>query len=102
MRFIMDPPDKDGYIEMREVDQDGTEAIIAWIRFDGYDQTRIANAKLMLDAMNLLAYGVCDDGINCEQRHPQILNEYGRCSCCEEQREYEDDNFAFTDGGEEE
>ena len=91
MRFIMDPPDKEGYIEMREVDENGIEGIVAWIRFDGHDQTRIANAKLMLDAMNLLAYGVCDDGINCEQRQPDILNEYGRCSCCEEQREYEEE-----------
>ena len=52
--------------------------------------------------MITILYGVCDDGINCEQKHPEILNEYGRCSCCEEQREYEDENFPFTDGDDEE
>ena len=37
--------------------------------------------------------GICDDGIACEQEHPTTLNEYGCCSLCEDQRNYENDKF---------
>ena len=46
--------------------------------------------------------GICDDGIACEQSHQTILNEYGSCPDCEEQRNYEDEKFPFTDGSEKE
>ncbi len=58
MSFIMDAPDREGYRELREVDENGIEGIVAWIRFDGYDETREANARLLLDALNLLVEGV--------------------------------------------
>tara|TARA_R100000278_G_C5458930_1_gene160135 strand:+ start:224 stop:379 length:156 start_codon:yes stop_codon:yes gene_type:complete len=44
--------------------------------------------------------GICDDGIACEQSHQTILNEYGSCPDCEEQRNYENDKFPFDNENE--
>jgi len=41
----------------------------------------------------MIVIGICDDGIACEQSHPTILNEWGYCSCCEEERNYENDKY---------
>ena len=37
--------------------------------------------------------GVCDDGIACGQNNPTTLNDSGRCSSCQEERDYEDDKY---------
>jgi len=43
-------------------------------------------------------HDICDDGIACEQEHPTVLNEYGCCSLCEDQRNYENDKFPLEVG----
>ena len=58
MSFVMDAEDREGFRELREVDENGIEGIVAWIRFDGHDETRESNARLLLDALNLLVEGV--------------------------------------------
>ena len=58
MSFVMDAEDREGFRELREVDENGIEGIVAWIRFDGHDETRESNARLLLDALNLLVGGV--------------------------------------------
>ena len=45
-----------------------------------------------------MSRGICDDGIACEQKHPTMLNEYGYCSLCEEQRNYENDKSPMEVG----
>ena len=58
MSFVMDAEDREGFRELREVDENGIEGIVAWLRFDGHDETRESNARLLLDALNLLVEGV--------------------------------------------
>jgi len=41
--------------------------------------------------MNDKEYGVCDDGIACEQNERTPLSHFGQCCSCKEQRDYEDD-----------
>ena len=41
--------------------------------------------------------GICDDGIACEQSQPTTLNVFGSCSCCEQQRNYEDDKYPLEE-----
>ena len=37
--------------------------------------------------------GICDDGIACGQNDSTKLNYWGRCSSCQEERDYEDDKY---------
>ena len=57
MSFVIDTEDRDGYRELREVDANGTERILAWIRFDGGAFLRDSNARLLLDALNGAQFG---------------------------------------------
>lgn len=41
----------------------------------------------------LNSFGICDDGISCDNEYEGILNESGHCEDCVTERDYENDKF---------
>jgi len=108
LTFHANPESADcGLIEAGELrDFDGAYDLPTWVKVE-LNQYNIANDYVRADLKALFGgvpvpagqmYGECDDGIACDKTDPKMLNEWGRCECCEEQREYEDDKFPLTDG----
>ena len=57
------------------------------------DEVYLDNDTINRIKAHLNDVGICDDGIACGQNNPTTLNGSGRCSSCQEERDYEDDKY---------
>jgi len=50
-KFVMDEPDSEGFSEIRQVYENGTEGIIGWFLIDRHSEKTLFE-KIILDSLN--------------------------------------------------